>query len=162
MNQNVNNSDNSQSFQKSPRISTLKFLHISPNHCNQYANRAEKRHMEDNAVDIAVLQDTDCNERETLSTFSTTWKISTSRTRSAHFVVKNVSLIIHHLYTVDYCIFINVTGVEGELIIGSSYLALSNKNFDQTLHDWQHLITQQRSFICGVQLNANPSALGMS
>lgn len=83
-----------------------------------------KNHMDDNSIDIALLQD--------LSEFYSNWKIFTYCMRSAHLVVRYVSLIINHLYTGDHSIFLNLTVAEGELITCSTYLASFIKNFIKT------------------------------
>lgn len=69
-------------------------------------------------------------------------------------VIQNTNLVYSHLITREHCSFVITMAKEGKLIVGSTYTA-SRFNFEDTLQDWQHLITQREFFICGDDFNAS-------
>lgn len=70
-----------------------------------------------------------------------------SKKMSTNLVVRNVELIYLHLCTNKHSAYIII-------IIGSTYVATS-ADFEKTLEEWQHLITQRGVYICKGDLSHN-------
>lgn len=141
-----------------PPFGHLKFIQINLNHCKA-ANEALKPFMTSNRIDIALLQDAYCDREGALTGVPSNWVSFPSKKKSAHLVIQNTNLCYSHLFTGDHCVFITITAKEGKLSIGSTYAA-PKTNFDDSLEEWEHLITQRQFFICGGDFNASSTLWG--
>lgn len=140
------------------RTNNLKFIQINLNHCRA-ANASLANHIKDKDIDIAHVQDTYCDKTNQPSSFHKTWAIFPSKNHNAHIIICNKSLIYTHLFTGLNCIFVSITTAEGNLTVGSTYVA-PKTNFEDAIEEWEHLITDKNHFICGGDFNANSELWG--
>lgn len=141
-----------------PPFGHLKILQVNLNHCRA-ANEALRDYMINHQIDVALLQDAHCGSDGTLSVIPINCAIFPSKDRSAHLVLQSKALGYSHLFTGHNCAFITIMAKEVKLIIGSTY-ATRRFNFEDTLAEWQHLITQTDFFIYGDDFNASSTLWG--
>lgn len=111
-------------------------------------------------IDIALLQKAYCgDDGALLSLIPINWARFASIGNSTHLVIQNTDLNYSHLLTGDNCVFITAQAKEGKLIVVSTFAA-PRFDFEDTLAEWQHIVTQRHFFICGGDFNANSTVWG--
>lgn len=136
----------------------LKIIQINLNNCRA-ASTTLANHIKDNQIDIALLQDAHLNADKKPTGFYTDWIIFSSKRSNAHVLISNKHLNYAHLFSGPNSIFITLTTDTGQLFLGSTYVA-PKTDFDQAIEEWEHIITQNKYFICGGDFNANSQLWG--
>ena len=90
-------------------LGKIKFLQINLNHAKK-AMQSTAKHINENNIDIALLQDTyDSPNSRGLFDFPTAWRTFESKNKNAHVVIVNQNLIINHLLATEDAVFVQLT-----------------------------------------------------